>query len=686
MTTILDGRSSFWKGKNEVRVHLNAREEGTGGSSGIVLSLDMVSTSYFAVAYTVPVQVGSSQQNFSLQVDTGSSDLWIASQSCSTASCSATNGRLYNPSSSRPTGATFNIQYLSGTVTGPIVWDQVQLGGYIIPNQALAAASIVQNEPMSYDFDGILGLALPLNSMIQQKLPSSPSDSPDGAALSANLLSLTPAANAPSQAFFSLTLARPGSTQLPSLLGIGRHPSEIVPDPTKIQYSPLVSESVGTLFWKTTVRAITVYASGRVLPIALQSLSGGASTALLDSGVPLIITTSQIANGIYGALGIGPASDGNYYVPCSTPLNMTITLDGQPELPIHPLDLTTEPSGQSGSQYCIGLIQPDDNQLTASSDIGDMILGVPFMRNVYTVMAYEHPDASGTFTTSVNTGISPTLGLLGLTNATQAMEEFNQVLIGLVGFFALCLALFALRCFFVRRRWRQHSSGAQLEEESGPKPDLGAYQLTGRTSQSGADDVTGDTLHALAPDSYVRKERSSQYTVDSNRTRIDALASEFGVRRHKFIDTSPDLDDPWDPHAGTWRDSIVGTYAGETPTSLSFPPLGTSDLQPRHQHTQSELMSVPLLTHRHSDSQSSDVAEFGMGPLMSMAGIGTAARGSTIDPDFYHSRSLSDSSGHSAKSSSPFRATFPPSHLSQARTSQEHSDNTPSDADRTSTS
>jgi hypothetical protein len=32
--------------------------------------------------------------------------------------------------------------------------------------------------------------------------------------------------------------------------------------------------------------------------------------AVLDLGVPLIITTSEIVNGVYGALGIGPAAEG----------------------------------------------------------------------------------------------------------------------------------------------------------------------------------------------------------------------------------------------------------------------------------------------------------------------------------------------------------------------------------------
>lgn len=174
----------------------------------------------------------------------------------------------------------------------------------------IAAATSVNNEPLSYNFDGILGLALPSNSLIQQSLPASTGDAPDGADISSNLFSLI--TNGPSQPFFSLTLARPGSSQIPSLLGIGRHPSEIVPDPSHIRYSSLVSESVGGPFWKTTVRAITVYIDGQAFPVALQSLSGTSEpTALLDSGVPLIITTPALANGIYGALGIEPASDGN---------------------------------------------------------------------------------------------------------------------------------------------------------------------------------------------------------------------------------------------------------------------------------------------------------------------------------------------------------------------------------------
>lgn len=679
------------------RFAVASRDEGTGGSSGVVLSMDMVSTSYYAVAYSVPVQIGTSLQNFSLQVDTGSSDLWVASKSCSTSSCSSTSGRLYDPSSSSTsTGKNFTIQYLEGSVSGPIVWDAVQVGGYSITSQALGAASSVNGEPLSYEFDGILGLALPLNSVIQQQIPAQIGNNPDGAALSSNLFSITPSSAAPTQPFFSLSLARPGSSQVPSLLGIGLHPSELISDPSQILYSQLVSQNVGELYWKTTIMAITVYVNGQSMPVKLQSLSGaGKPAAVLDSGMPVILTTSIIANGIYGALGISPGSDGQYYVPCTTPLNMTITLQGQPELPIHPLDLTVEPSGQSNAQYCVGLIQSADSELQANTAIGDMVLGVPFMRNVYTVMAYESPNSDGIFNTPVSTGLDPTLGLLGLTNATQAMEEFHnvrvlnqplgggqsstsstsqkdlpvgvEVLLGLVGFFALCVMSFGLRWFFARRKWRKQaenenaSSLTSSQSEQEPEDKVG-YELTRRNSRSSSVEeivVLPDTLRPRAFESAHGDRGVSQYTVDSGRTYVEETGNgleEFGFKGHKAKVTS--MGSGTGTMSLTWRDTLVGSEGDGTPTSPVFPLRG---------RTTSELVSVPLLAHhqshhRRSESYESDLGEFGVPSFAnggSMAGIGTAVRGSQIDPDLgggmMHVRMGSNSSGMSGLSTVPLR-------------------------------
>ena len=218
------------------------------------------------------------------------------------------------------------------------------MGGYSILNQALgtiipsfeptqisththssAAADDVQAEPLSSEFQGVLGLALPLNSVIANVIPPVTGNSPDGAAFASNLFGITPSSSAPSARFMSLSLSRPGSDRIPSLLSIGRHPSEIVSDPSKIHYATLITEGTGILFWKATVMAITVYVDGQPKPIALgHSAQGGLlPTATLDTGVPLILTTTSVANAIYGAIGVSPANDGQCKYFCKLRVQVT---------------------------------------------------------------------------------------------------------------------------------------------------------------------------------------------------------------------------------------------------------------------------------------------------------------------------------------------------------------------------
>lgn len=398
------------------------------------------------------------------------------------------------------------------------------------------------------------------------------------------------------------------------------------------------------------------------------------------------------------------------YVPCVTPLNMTITLDNQPELPIHPLDLTNEPSGQSGAQYCIGLIQSADSQLTSDSSVGDMVLGVPFLRNVYTVMAYQKPNADGTFNTSVASGIIPTLGLLGLTNATQALQEFHnvrvlhqpldqgptsqssttsnnnskglsvgvKVLLGLVGIFVLCIVLFALRYFFARRKSRNQANAFslslsdefdddhKLEDKIQLDQDAGAYKLARYDSRfSHEEETLTNALQTLPFESHARQ--ISQYTADSGRTYVEdprTTSGEFGFKNHNQDMIRPSTRNL--RHC-SWEDVSVDVFVGykadNTPISSEFIPVHPYAAH-CHQRTPSELHREPLLAHhrwddsRGSGDEGGDLAEFGMFPAATMAGIGTAARGSHIDLERgpAHVRLRSDSSGQSVQSMMPLRA------------------------------
>lgn len=173
----------------------------------------------------------------------------------------------------------------------------------------LAAATQVDDEPLDV-FSGILGLALPFNSVIASTVRAGDPAGADGATWASNLFGMD---GAPASRFISFLLERPGSTTIPSLLGIGRHPSDYVPDPSKVQYSNIISQGNGATFWEISVTAITVYVDGEPRDVGITSSGSGSAfpTAVLDTGVPVILMTSGIANGIYGALDIHPAQDKN---------------------------------------------------------------------------------------------------------------------------------------------------------------------------------------------------------------------------------------------------------------------------------------------------------------------------------------------------------------------------------------
>ena len=272
------------------------------------------------------------------------------------------------------------------------------------------------------------------------------------------------------------------------------------------------------------------------------------------------------------------------YVPCKTPLNMTISANGM-AIPLHPLDLTT---GQdSSSQMCIGTIQAADELLSGSTHIGDMILGVPFLRSVYTVLAHDVPLANGSFDTQAAKNhqtlqINPRLGLLSLTDPGVAMDEFHtvrvlgqplssagspdsgskpsssegvsnrglsvglKILLGLVGAFALALLLFAARFWWQRRKWNKSLRKVQQLDASGgldtenPSDSPGDVPLEHAQSRAaGSSGLTVAQLRDLKLDEFMsRKGIHSTYTVDTSQTKVEPdnqdhgeemLVDEFGL-------------------------------------------------------------------------------------------------------------------------------------------------------------
>ena len=274
--------------------------------------------------------------------------------------------------------------------------------------------------------------------------------------------------------------------------------------------------------------------------------------------------------------------------------------------------------------------------MDTSPDVSDMILGVAFLRNVYTVMAYDAPDAHGVFPANNNSAnLQPRVGLLSLTNASQAMQDFHNVrvlgkplssgnsnstssassrklsvgvdvLLGLLSIIAACVALFGLRWFYVRRQLRKG-----LPSDLKPTGAMTTYSLAPNASTSSVNLAPG-----ASPGMSIAGS-SARTVVGQGGAAID----EFGLHKPKDNDGERDGErvvsylnlDPGDPCG--WRDTLVGSaidfpkFSSEPASSFEAamlasdgPPSSSREAAlaaaavaglPMHRHNMSDISTVP---------------------------------------------------------------------------------------------
>lgn len=199
------------------------------------------------------------------------------------------------------------------------------------------------------DFSGVLGLALPGNSIIANTLPGPynlgplsnleilPPDLPTdgslpsvtgrslpGSSSSDHLLSDRAVAADPTLLtsgipFMSLALGRPSDPRINSQLGLRSHLPAVCDSAcsSKLNYTRVVeSPTQEPLFWRSTVQAIDVvdHTTGQNMKLSIggSMIPGQAlPVGLLDSGAQgIYIASRDLINAIYGSQGVGPASDG----------------------------------------------------------------------------------------------------------------------------------------------------------------------------------------------------------------------------------------------------------------------------------------------------------------------------------------------------------------------------------------
>ena len=111
------------------------------------------------LAYTAQVSIGTPAQTFYVQLDTGSSNLWVPATKIRP---KVKGCPLFNPAKSSTNKAapgTFSIQYGIGSATGKFYKDDVSLGGITISDYKFAVVNRDKQSGLSKGYCGILGLA-----------------------------------------------------------------------------------------------------------------------------------------------------------------------------------------------------------------------------------------------------------------------------------------------------------------------------------------------------------------------------------------------------------------------------------------------------------------------------------------------------------------------------------------------
>ncbi|KAK7057247.1 acid protease [Favolaschia claudopus] len=117
--------------------------------------------------YYGSMKVGTPGQELTVDIDTGSADLWFPSD------CMECVNREFVPSMSstyNDSDESFTVSYGSGAVSGKLVQDVVSIAGLTVPSQSFGIVSEASGDFNDLPNDGLLGLAF--GSIAQSKKPT----------------------------------------------------------------------------------------------------------------------------------------------------------------------------------------------------------------------------------------------------------------------------------------------------------------------------------------------------------------------------------------------------------------------------------------------------------------------------------------------------------------------------------
>ncbi|KAI6034143.1 aspartic peptidase domain-containing protein [Pisolithus microcarpus] len=385
---------------------VNTQVLAASSSSSSTLSLSDVQD----LIYIANVTVGGVQ--YPVQLDTGSSDLWVF----------PTAAPLPNATDS----------YGIGWAYGQIAYAQAEFAGISVSQQAFLNVSQAQNPALSYSASGVLGLGFDSLSIIDSVINKTGAST--GRTLLYNLFQDNP--SEPNFIAFSLQSSTDGD-DIQGTFAVGETDPQYanVTNTNKIPTWPVSSPSR----WTVLLDSFIVGTQTNDVSSTVSGVPSNKAVVLLDSGTSYTYAPVDVCTAIYGGVAGAQydSSIGQWVVPCDAEIDMALQIDNQ-IFPLNPLDVTPTTPGDNST--CVGSFLPQTESVGAGQF--DWLIGDNFLRSVYALYDFGDLDSSG------NTG-NPYIQMLALarggtplTNITynyvaDTIAKLSQYLPAMLGVMAL---------------------------------------------------------------------------------------------------------------------------------------------------------------------------------------------------------------------------------------------------------
>ncbi|KAI0688715.1 acid protease [Cytidiella melzeri] len=360
--------------------------------------------------YTVAIQAGSVQT--AVNLDTGSSDLWVMSDACKTQACLSSTSKPYKAASGSPTGANVNLKYGDSTTgthaTGPVVLDSVTVAGLSLPGQPFAAVNDTDNSAVQNGGAGIFGLGFPSQSFVQAAVFNTPATTD---AFIQNISTFGPfisrlvEAGHVEQPLVAITLQRDTiDVGGKGSVTIGELPSGI--DNSSVTWVPVrlykpadgglnppsfAQDEVYPLRWEVPLDG--VYLDGKQLPNTKLQGTSPELSALIDTGNSILRGPQDVVNNILSTVSPAFAADSASAAtfPCGTPHTLSFMIGGK-MFPVDPRDFVSSTSAKNAKTCTASNIVATDPP--SSGSLFSWSLGDVFIKSNLVVFYYgnlTHP-------------------------------------------------------------------------------------------------------------------------------------------------------------------------------------------------------------------------------------------------------------------------------------------------------